>query len=107
MTSFFNKTRMQFRMPTALVRLSSDRWGPSLTAPRSGVQERLSNPSMGQPSNSWSSVCGTGPWVQSRKEPLGPSEECNAVIAMVKWLSPSPQAREPSSSRLAPRRGGR
>jgi hypothetical protein len=79
-SSFSIKTRTQFRVPTALVRLSSYRWGSSLTAPRLGIQERLSNPSTGQPSISRSSVCGVGPRVQSYEEPMGPSEECRVVI---------------------------
>jgi hypothetical protein len=82
-TSFSIKTRTQFKMPAALVLPGSDRWGPSLAAPRSGVRERLSNPSTGQPSNSRSSVCGAGPRVQSRKEPSGPPEECDTVVAIV------------------------
>jgi hypothetical protein len=106
MTSFSIKTRTQFRMPATLVRPGSGRWGPSLTAPRSGVQERLSNPSTGQPSNSRSSVCGVGPRVQSREEPPGPPEECDVVIATAEQMSPSPRARGPSSSRLAPEREG-
>jgi hypothetical protein len=57
MTSLSIKTRTQFGMPVALVRPSSGRRGPSLAAPHSGVQERLSNPWTCQPSNSWSSVC--------------------------------------------------
>jgi hypothetical protein len=83
MTSFFMKTRTQFRMPAALVRPGSDRWGPSLIAPRSGVLERLSNPSKGQPSNSQSLVCGAGTRVQSREEPPGPPKECGAIVATV------------------------
>jgi hypothetical protein len=83
MTSFSIRTRTQFRMPATLVRLGSDPWGPSLTAPRSGVWERLSNPSTGQPSNSRSSVCGVDPRVQSREEPPGPPEECGVVVATV------------------------
>jgi hypothetical protein len=83
MTSFFIKTRTQFRMPATLVRPGSGRWGPSLTAPRSGVRERLSNPSTSQPSNSRSSVCGAGPWVQSREEPPGPPKECGAVVTTI------------------------
>jgi hypothetical protein len=79
MTSFI-KTRTQFRMPAVLVRLGSSRWGPYLTAPRSGVWERLLNPSTGQPSNSRSSVCGADSQVQSREEPPGPPEECSAAI---------------------------
>jgi hypothetical protein len=74
-SSFSIKTRTQFRVPTALVRLSSYRWGSSLTAPRLGIQERLSNPSTGQPSISRSSVRD-----ESYEEPMGPSEECRVVI---------------------------
>jgi hypothetical protein len=95
MTSFSIKTRMQFRMPATLVRPGSGRWGPSLTAPCSGVRERMSNPSTGQPLNSRSSVCGVGPRVQSREEPprrghrksvvLSDSKkkECGAVVATI------------------------
>jgi hypothetical protein len=93
MTSFFIKTRTQFGMPATLVRPGSGPWGPFLTAPRSGVRERLSNPSMGQPSNSRSSMCGVGPRVQSREELPGPPEECGVVVA--------------SSCRPSPERKGR
>jgi hypothetical protein len=90
MTSFSTKTRTHFRMPAALVRLGSSRWGPSLTAPRSGVREQLSNPSMGQPSNSQSSVCDVGPRVQNCEEPLRPPDECGVVVTTVELLSPTP-----------------
>jgi hypothetical protein len=83
MTSFSIKTRTHFRMSAALVRSGSGCWGPSLTAPRSGVRERLSNPSTSQPSNSRSLVCGAGPRAQSHEEPPGPPEQYGAVATTV------------------------
>ena len=80
MISFSIKTRTQFGMPVALVRPSSDRWGPSFAAPRSGAQERLSNPATGQPSNSWSPVCGASPCAQSHE---GPLEACHVIVVVV------------------------
>jgi hypothetical protein len=109
MTSLSIKTRTQFRMPAVLVRPSSGRWGPSLAAPRSGVQEQLSNPSTSQPSNSWSSVCGASPQARSREGLLGHRKsvmllsrqssscrlapECEGQVVVV---VPQPQVRGPS-----------
>jgi hypothetical protein len=74
-----------------LVRPGSGRWGPSLTTPHSGVWERLSNPSMGQPSNSRSSVSGADPRVQSHEEP--------SVQSAVMLFRPSSSCRQLPSAR--------